>query len=212
MLIVNLVLFIIFWMTFEANKEYKHIYLKRLISKFKINNRVPDHPPAQLFGWLTCMNNITENDILIMVGLDAYMLLRYHTVCLKFAVFLTFWGLLVLTPLYCTAAITQDWDRYTLTNVLNGDKDIKFRLWVPAVAGYIFSAYFCQLLYAEYSNFARKRLEYLVQTDPKESAFKDPDTPPQKYYTVMVERIPNQMRSAKEIHDFFNKLFPGEVI
>ena len=37
----------------------------------------------------------------------------------------------------------------------------------------------------------------------------DPDTPPQKYFTIMVERIPGHLRSAAALYKFFEKLFPG---
>ena len=90
------------------------------------------------------------------------------------------------------------------------------RLWVTALFGYIFTAYFCQLLFTEYNNFSVRRLEYLVQTnttDPNDTSngFVDHDTPVQKYYTIMVERIPSHLRSAEHLYKFFDKLFPNDV-
>lgn len=150
---INLVLFAAFVLVFEANRFYPQIFLKRCVKKFVDANRVPERPPEWAFGWLWSLYHITEDDILAMVGLDAYMLLRFHVVCLKLCCFLSFWGLLILTPLYSTAAVTSQWDTYTLTNVLKGEESMKFRLWAAAVFGYIFSAYFCKLLQAEYNNF-----------------------------------------------------------
>lgn len=37
----------------------------------------------------------------------------------------------------------------------------------------------------------------------------DPDTLPQKYYTVMIERIPANLRSAEKLFEYFEELFPG---
>ena len=96
-----------------------------------------------------------------------------------------------------------------------------------------------QLLYAEYNNFSVRRLQYLVQVrhwlapipifdwtiltfDSRPFSFwlvqanpdspqGDPDTPPQKYFTIMVENIPGHLRSAAALYKFFEKLFPGEV-
>ena len=93
---------------------------------------------------------------------------------------------------------------------MNGDDVVKYRLWVSAIFGYIFAAYFCQLLYAEYNNFSVRRLQYLVQADPDSSNL-DPDTPPQKYFTVMIERIPAHLRSSDALYQFFDKLFPNDV-
>ena len=207
---LNVVLFVVWMVIFERYRTYKQIYIKRLQPRFEDISRVPPEPPKSLFGWLVAINAITELDVLRMVGLDAYMLLRYHVVCYKLALFLSFWGLLLLVPLYSTVTADTAWDRYTLSNVLAGQDSYKFRLWAAAIFGYVFSAYFCQLLYAEYSNFSIRRLQYLVQVDP-DSPQTDPDTPPQKYFTVMVENIPSHLRSAKALEQFFDKLFPGEV-
>ena len=38
----------------------------------------------------------------------------------------------------------------------------------------------------------------------------DPDTLPQKYYTVMIERIPANLRSAEKLYEYFEELFPGK--
>jgi hypothetical protein len=36
-------------------------------------------PPPVVFGWLYAIMKVSELDVLRMVGLDAYMLLRYIT-------------------------------------------------------------------------------------------------------------------------------------
>ncbi len=212
-LYINISLFIFILILFEFNKKYKQIYLKRFQQRFIDTGRVPEEPPDSILGWLVCLWNVSELDVLRMVGLDAYMLLRYHVVCYKLAIFYTFWGLLVLLPIYCTVdgnvSLATSWDKYTISNVMTGSISYRYRLWAAAIFGYIFSAYFCQLLYAEYSNFSIRRLQYLVQVDPNNSA--DPDTPPQKYFTVMVERIPGHLRSAEALFQFFDKIFPGQV-
>ena len=41
------------------------------------------------------------------------------------------------------------------------------------------------------------------------SSDSDPDTLPQKYYTVMIERIPANLRSAEKLYEYFEELFPG---
>lgn len=81
----------------------------------------------------------------------------------RLALFLTFWGLVVLIPVYSTATPDGEWDRLAINNLLNGPKSNRRRLWVAAFFGYIFAAYFCQLLYMEYNNFSVRRLQYLVQ-------------------------------------------------
>jgi len=211
-LLLSLVSFVVFMAIFESNRFYKQIYLKRLQNKFRINNRVPPYPPEFTFGWFFEIQKITEGEFLKMVGLDAYMCLRFIVICQKLSLFLTFWGLLVLAPLYATANYNERWDRYSISNLLSSDtpEAYKYRLWVPTIFGYMFAAYFCQLLYAEYNNFSVRRLQYLVQANPQDENL-DPDTPPQKYFTVMIERIPTHLRSAAALHKFFDRLFPDDV-
>jgi len=214
---INMAMFGIFCLIFEANRFYPQIYLKRCVKKFIESSRVPPRPSESTFGWLWNLWQVSEEDLLGMVGLDGYMLLRFHIVCLKLCCFLSFWGLLVLTPLYSTAAITSTWDTYTLTNVLKGEDRMKFRLWAAAVFGYIFAAYFCKLLQTEYNAFCIRRLIYLTQQYNQETAVEggalsgDPDTPQQTYYTVMVERLPKELRSPQKLRNYFDDIFPGEV-
>jgi len=210
-LYINLVAFAVFMCIFEFNRSFKQIYLKRCIKRFIDAGRVPPIPPKYPFGWIFTLYKISELDVLKMVGLDAYMCLRYQYICLKLSFFLSFWGVLVLVPIYSSAAKSKEWQHYTIFNIANGPPDMKYRLWAATLFCYVFSAYFCQLLYAEYNNFSIKRLQYLVQTDPEQSTLRDPDTPQQKYYTVMIERIPPHLRSAEALYNFFNKLFPDDV-
>eukprot|EP01041_Mallomonas_annulata_P001199 gene1199-2331_t len=201
-LYINLLLCIILLAFFEANRYMRQIYLKRVTKKFERTNRVPEKPPRYFFGWIIAVLRVPEKDLLHMVGLDGYMLLRFIKVCFKASAFLTFWGSIVLIPIYSTASNDYtEWNKYTLANVFNGPT--KSRLWVPAVFGYVFSAYFCHLLYSEYKNFVHKRVLYLVQSDP--------DTPLQSYYTVLVEHIPAELRSAPALKLFFEKIFPDNV-
>ena len=52
---------------------------------------------------------------------------------------------------------------------------------------------------------------HVPQANP-DSPQGDPDTPPQKYFTIMVERIPGHLRSAAALYKFFEKLFPGKFL
>lgn len=82
-LIVNVGIFCILLMFFEANRLYKQIFQKRLQKRFINTGRVPAEPPDHIFGWFTAIWKVPEYEFLNMVGLDAYMLLRYHVLCIK---------------------------------------------------------------------------------------------------------------------------------
>ena len=142
-----------------------------------------------------------------MVGLDAYMLMRYINICCKTSLFLMFWGLVVLVPVYSNGSQgCVAWNQFTLANIPDPSVNAieAERLWFPVVFAYLFTAYFCRLVYAEYNNFMEKRVDFLIHGDA--------NTPPQTYYTVMVERVPSKLQSVPKLTEFFNKLFPGKLM
>ena len=199
-LYINSLLFLVVMIFFEANRYLKEIYLKRIKTKFEISQRVPPTPPKGPLGWVPAVLKITETEFLFMVGLDGYMFMRYILICFKISIFYSVCGLLVLAPIYGTAGGGFiEWKKYTLANVQ--DNAAGTQLWVPAIFSYIFAFYMCYLLQKEYENFVEKRVHYLVNGDP--------DTPPQTYYTTMVENIPPHLRSAPKLKQFFETLFPG---
>ncbi len=76
-------------------------------------------------------------------------------------------------------------------------------LWLPCIFAYVFSFYFCYVMYNEYRVFLSKRIQYLLKGDS--------DTHPQTYYTVMIEKIPVALRNPKVLKSFFSRLFPDDV-
>lgn len=132
---------------------------------------------------------------------------RYINICFRMSLFVTIWGILVLAPVYSIAGSPSspiiEWNRYTIANISNTTERIQIELWVPSLFVYIFSSYFCYLMYNEYKHFALHRIEYLI--------FGDDDTPEQTYYTVLVEKLPGKLRTELELTNFFEKLFPNDV-
>jgi hypothetical protein len=59
------------------------------------------------------------------------------------------------------------------------------------------------LINEEYKHFIEKRVNFLM----KDTIF----THPQQNYSIMVEGIPEHLRSDRALYDFFNKIFPGKV-
>ncbi len=164
--------------------------------------RVPRDPSWIPFSWVVETLRVSEDDLLHMVGLDGYMLMRYLGICLRVSIFLSFFGCVVLVPVYSHAQDTPvNWNRYTLANIPTTPGATQ--LWVPVLFSYVFAIYYCFLMHTEYRNFMAKRLQYLLKGDP--------DTPIQTYYTVMLEHLPSQLRTASQLFDYFETLFPGNI-
>ncbi len=80
---LNLVIFICLMLLFECNRHLKSVYVKRYSEKFKKAKRVPELPPKYPFGWIFSILKVSDDDFLRMVGLDAYVFIRFIKLCLK---------------------------------------------------------------------------------------------------------------------------------
>ena len=86
-LVINIIMFVMLLLFFDFNRHYRQIFLKRMQKRFIDIGRVPKMPAKHMFGWLVAVFKVPELEVLHMVGLDGYMLLRYHTICIKFSLF-----------------------------------------------------------------------------------------------------------------------------
>lgn len=202
---INLIIFVSLVSLFEVIRHMKSIFMNRLTRKFIRAQRVPPKPRVFPFAWVLSVLRVSEDDVLRMVGLDGYMLLRYLVICFRIACFYAFWGLLVMAPVYSAGNnALKGWNRYTIANLPDNNSATAQALWTPVVFCYLFVIFFCQLMYFEYKNFIHKRMQYLVEADL--------DTQVQTYYTVLVEHIPSSIRSTPILTDFFERLFPGKIM
>lgn len=200
-LYLNAILFCVLLALFEICRHMRSIYLNRCTKRFKKTGRVPPPPSAYPFGWIIAITKVSDEQFLSMVGLDGYMMMRYITICCRIGYFFSFWGLFVLVPVYYSApGKLTGWDSFTLANIPNNPSANE--LWAPAVFCYLFSGFFCQLMFQEYKNFISKRVAYLEKGDL--------DTPPQTNYTVMVEKVSRGLQSSPMLSEFFEELFPGD--
>eukprot|EP01034_Spumella_vulgaris_P024035 gene24035-30331_t len=78
------------------------------------------------------------------------------------------------------------------------------RLWVSWLFTYIFTLVFLYFIHYEYEHFALMRKQYFKEGDP--------NIPLQKNYSVQVENIPVEFRSTKKLREFFENLFPNEIL
>lgn len=199
-IISNVFIFVVLLIFFELNRHIRAIYLQRVVDKFKDSNRVPPTPSSYPLGWLFTTLKVDDEDLVKMIGLDGYVLVRYLKLCVRMTSFMLFWGLIVLVPVYADGTCDkQFWNRYTISNLKN---ESNF-LWASIFFAYLYAAYFCYELDAEFINFVDKRTEYLINGDS--------DTPIQTYYTVMVNNLPTELQSAPALTVFMDKLFPNQV-
>jgi len=104
-LLINFVIFIILVAVFETNRGLKSIYMNRIKSKYIESNRVPPKPGSYPFAWIGSVLSVHDDtQLLPMVGLDGYMLIRYIKACLRISLFFAFFCLIIMVPVYSLGA------------------------------------------------------------------------------------------------------------
>ena len=175
------------------------------------------------------MLSVSDVQLLKFVGLDAFLMVRYVRFCLKVCLFSTALGTGALVPLYMRGA---DWEadaeaerseaereaelgdddqvaeferynRFTLLNVAHTRNGL---LWLAAiVAAYANLLQLYVLARNELRVFRKLRLLFYVHGDPA--------VPREALHTVMVTNLPPWARREGDgLGNFFEELFPGEVV
>jgi hypothetical protein len=103
--ILNGVVAFIVYALFERCRDQKEIYAPRLREK---PHRTPKSPTLSLFSWISDINSVSDDETLKMVGLDAFMLLRFLRFCGMVCGICGVFGVCVLFPVYFTAGLHQD--------------------------------------------------------------------------------------------------------
>ncbi|CAN0461171.1 unnamed protein product, partial [Laminaria digitata] len=102
--------------------------------------------------------------VLYGTGMDAYCLVRFNYLCLRMCTFASFWGMLVLTPVYALTGSERDDIYYlTLANVSEGSNTLV--RWASLVFAYLFTWHALYVLRGEHQAFAEMREEYLIRGD-----------------------------------------------
>jgi hypothetical protein len=210
--IVNIILFLVLFLIYELVRRIHRIYLcRRTVAKVK-QGRVPPSPLSYPFSWLFLTYQVEDDEFLRMAGLDAYMMIRFLKVCIRISLVYTTCGLIILAPVYYTGIGENDdtWTKYTIANVGNLSGTVEqspstaARFWVPVILSYLFAATFCNFFGSEYRHFLERRVEYFETGG-------DPSTPLQTYYTVMLDYIPEGLRSQTALEKFFEDVLPNQV-
>ncbi len=146
--------------------------------------------------------NVPDDECARKVGIDAFMFLRFLKLFARYAVACSILGGSVLMPMYASEPSRGDSfgiETLTMGNLTQGST----RLWYSLVAVYLYTALFLGLLFKEYKYFVSIRQIYFKRGDK--------GVPLQTNYSVLVENIPESLRSSEKLFDLFETLFPKEV-
>ena len=164
----------------------------------------PTSPPAKKspFAWIYDVYFLTDDDMLRLAGMDGFVMLRFLSFCTHLSAYCSA-GAIVLMPIYFYADGADDSsgiDRVSMANIVPKGT----RLWAAFVFAYIFNAVFLRLIHQEYAIFMAARNKFFLGCDL--------DIPAQMNFTVQVENIPPEFRTSRRLKEFFNRIFPDEVL
>jgi len=185
---------------FQRFKDKK----KGSLSLYEPRQHILSHRSPAPFGanWLMDAWNVSEEELLRCVGLDAFMYLRFLRLCARVAAVGTFFSL-VLIPLYVTGGnrgdASEQFNKLTLARVESGSN----RLWVATFFWWIFVAFVLNEFWKEWQLFAKNRYNFLANGAP--------DTPQDFRYSIRVEQLPPKLRSNKALLTYFERIFPQKV-
>ena len=191
---------IIIVLLFEHLRHQRDIYTPKLRSR---PNRSPPPPQAGFFCWIFTTLNCSDERTLQMIGIDAYVFLRFLRMLSTCASICSLLGLIVLCPLYASAPfnhLNPGIRRFTVGNVRLADE----RLWATLLLAWVYSLITLWLLDEEYMRFSKLRIDYMKNGDD--------EIPPQTYYSVIVEHVAQDCQSNEKLRQLFSLIFPEEVL
>ncbi|RHZ46526.1 hypothetical protein Glove_615g10 [Diversispora epigaea] len=184
---------------FEWNRRLKSMqYLYTPRTKLP-ENASPPIPPG-LFSWIKATIFLPDEFYLKNVGLDAMMYIRFLWMAFQFLLFNTIIVGSILLPINYYGG--GDEKGVTIFSMNNIPIHIIEPLWAHAICTYFVSLSWMYLLYKNYYDYMKMFEQHLLNR-----VVNDPITA----RTVMISRIPHELRSEEKLQEFVENLGLGPV-
>lgn len=152
--------------------------------------------------WVGPVFGISWAKVRTTAGLDAYFFLRFIRMNVRITTVSTFWAAMILAPVFATGPNgAKGWYLISMSNI----NSATWRMWVPIVFMYLFSAFIFFVMKQEYAHFMELRMDFLG----RDRGGRNVD--PQHHYSLLVENVPMELRSDRALFDYFDQLFPGKI-
>ncbi|EJS42694.1 YLR241W [Saccharomyces arboricola H-6] len=196
-------------------KKWPRLYASRRY-KDEGSLRLPSWNQSSLFGWLTVLYKIRDEQILEYAGLDAYVFLSFFKMCIKLLSIFCFFSLCVISPVryHFTGKIDDgnDDDDKSLTHLVkrivagNDDDDnhsaperANVYLWMYVIFTYFFTFIAIKMAVAETKHVVSIRQAYLG----KQNTITD--------RTIRLSGIPIELRDSDALKTRIEQLKIGTV-
>jgi hypothetical protein len=183
---------------FELSRGNRDVYSPRLRNN---EARTAGKCPKGWFGWIPHTLAVSDEDTLMMIGMDAFVVLRFTKLCVHMCMVCMLGAVIMMTLYYLSPQ--QDGvlgiNRYTMANIPFGGS----KLYCAVFFSWFYSMLFVYLIKTEYKHFVYLRQRFMTSGDP--------DMVQQRLLTIQVENIPTEHQSDGKLYRLFNDLFPGDV-
>ncbi|KAI8645022.1 hypothetical protein BD408DRAFT_412508 [Parasitella parasitica] len=162
----------------------------------------PPELPTSLFGWIWPLLKISDEEMLINVGLDALLMLKFVVMGIKIFAVCTFFGLVVFIPITMTSDYTHlgntttALERVSISVIENDSNKIIAYL----VFAYVFTFITFYFLNQNYNDYIYLRAKYLLKQSKSMVS-----------RSVIVTGIPDHLRSDQSLADYYENLGIGPV-
>lgn len=231
---LNMVVFAMFLLVYEVLlRKFPSLYNYKKLDRSKMESALPTERSCWPLAWVKPVLEVSWREVRREAGLDAYFFLRYIRVCANITTASAIWAGLLLWPTYYTGEGNMTgFYAMSMSNVAQS----RWRLWVPSIFIWLMTAYVVYVLDLEFRHYLLCRMEFLGKgwgsnsegdsydvlggksvnescelSTPSMSRNKIYSFHPQARYSVIVEKIPVELRSDNALYDYFNSLLPGKV-
>jgi len=161
--------------------------------------------PGGIFGWIRQIRGLTDEQVLEQGGLDCLMLATYYRLCRN----IMFWSggacILVLCPMH--AYYSRDKPGLDMLSRISMEALIAepattdpVPYWIHAVMVWFVVITTLQQVYRQHCLYLDLRFAWLCKLQKPQST------------TLLIENIPNDLRSDSALHAYFVKLFGSDAI
>lgn len=157
-LILNLIIALICLILFcLLRQKHKIIYAPR---QLLVETLAPGRRAESFFSWVIPAFVVKDDEVFRYAGIDAVVHTRFMKLCLKIALVLMPYGIVVLIPVnYFGGADLSGLDSIALSNIVPKSP----KVWAHVVAAWVYTLIICYLLYEEWKAFIVYRQEFLGQ-------------------------------------------------
>ncbi|CAG8630693.1 13167_t:CDS:2, partial [Ambispora leptoticha] len=184
---------------FEWNRRKKsmqYLYTPRT----RLSEKTSPPIPHGLFSWIKATIFLPESFYLQNVGLDAVMYLRFLNMALKFLLLNVVVVCSILMPInYFGKGEEKGVQVFSVNNLSNSHY---VSLWAHMICTYVVSISWMYLLFVNYWDYMMMRKDHFLNKAKRGSV---------SARTVMVSRIPEELRSEEKLKSHFESLGVGQV-